>query len=163
MWVPAIVLRVDEDRLQVRIELPNEWDKTTAFTFPDEENVSEAISTHPKMMYNRTSLHGTEQWVHLREYYNHTLPMQNTHLAYNDMFMMPHWHEAALLYQIKERHCNMERPYTRVGELLLVVNPREWLPDLYSEDQQSYYLELYRNKKCTSSSKYVFLSYYYSL
>ena len=33
------------------------------------------------------------------------------------------------------------KPYTRVGDLIIAVNPFQWIPDLYSEDNRTKYVQ----------------------
>lgn len=33
------------------------------------------------------------------------------------------------------------KPYTRVGELIIAVNPFQWMPTLYSEDNRIKYVK----------------------
>jgi myosin V len=47
-------------------------------------------------------------------------------------------HQAAILYNLKLRHIR-DRPYTRTGDIVLAVNPYQWLHDLYTEKKQTYY------------------------
>jgi len=154
-WIPAVVQEVEEDRVLVRIELPNDWDKTTIdiAVDPRENEGGDDDAPIPP------PLHQQLRWVELRDYYNHRLPLQNnestehTPCRGGDMAELKHVHEAALLYQVKERHCNLERPYTRVGgDILVAVNPCQWIPGLYSRDQQRFYFEKFGKAKQPAAS-----------
>ncbi|EED86499.1 predicted protein, partial [Thalassiosira pseudonana CCMP1335] len=57
-----------------------------------------------------------------------------------DLAELDHLNEAAMLYNIKDRHCR-RKPYTRVGDIIVAVNPYQWLPDLYSEEIQNEYAD----------------------
>ena len=92
----------------MHIQLPPTWNSTT---------VAVAAAT--------ASLDRT---VSLEEYPNAELPLQNleddgrTNMAKNDMADLPHLHEAAILYNLKERIANAV-PYTRVGDIMVAMNP----------------------------------------
>jgi len=47
-------------------------------------------------------------------------------------------HEAAILYNLKQRH-GQNLPYTRVGDIVVAVNPFEWIDGLYSSEKQALY------------------------
>lgn len=125
-WLPARVLdkndddTENEDQVKVRIELPYHWHKTTLTSKKD-----------------RMTLNKKEVVVNLNDYYNHHLPLQNLKLS-GDVAELENLHEAAVLYQIKERHIQ-KQPYTRVGEIIIAVNPCQWISELYSEAQQRKY------------------------
>jgi hypothetical protein len=57
------------------------------------------------------------------------------------MAELPHLHEAAILYQVKERHV-LEKPYTRVGEIVVAINPCQWIEGLYSKEEQEKYAKI---------------------
>ena len=119
-WLPAQVIATDgADLVKVQIQLPAEWSKTTLLT-----------KKSPK-------LDKTERWVNLNDYHNHELPQQNSK-AVRDIAELAHLHEAAILYQIKARHAS-KQPYTRVGEIIIAVNPCQWIDGLYSQDLQRLY------------------------
>jgi myosin heavy subunit len=128
-WLPAVVLQVCDDRVLVRIELPDDWSQTTITSISDQ---------------NTLNLANQEQWVALKEYYNHCLPLQNNRIC-RDMAELDHLHEAEILYQIKHRHCVLAKPYTRVGDIIVSVNPCHWIPDLYSTERQQFYMENFAN------------------
>jgi myosin-5 len=128
-WLPATVLELEEDRALVRIDWPSDWNKTTVLvehSHPDAE-----ATGRPQ-----------ERWVALREYFNHQLPQQSDGTSCRDLADLPYLHEATVLQQLKERHCR-RLPYTRVGDILVSVKPCQWIPDLYSSEQQRYYHQLF--------------------
>ena len=126
-WLPAIVLQIEDDneKALVNIDLPEDWKSTT-------------VNTHH---VNIEELHQKHIWVDLKDYAHNQLPLRNERHA-RDMAELPHLHEAAILYQIKERHLR-HQPYTRVGEIVVAVNPCQWMPDLYSTDRERMYGEMY--------------------
>jgi myosin heavy subunit len=124
-WLPAVVEEVNVDRILVRIELPNQWNKTT---IPSKDGVE------------NDSFHHQKRWIKLDDYCNHRLPFQNPRIC-RDMAELEHIHEAEILYQIKERHCVNEMPYTRVGDIIVATNPCRWIHSLYSVSKQHFYFE----------------------
>jgi len=84
-----------------------------------------------------------EEEVPLKEYNRGVLPMQNVDgngflKAYPDMVNLPFLHEAALLYNLKERH-RAGKPYTRTGDIVIAVNPFQWFTEIYTEKVRSRY------------------------
>ena len=158
-WLPAVVQEVEEDRVLVRIELPKDWNKTTVEieVDPREKEGGDDDAPIPPLLDQQL------RWVELRDYFNHRLPLQNSEITEHttcrggDMAELKHVHEAALLYQVKERHCKLERPYTRVGgDILVAVNPCHWIPGLYSRDQQRFYFEKFgKAQQPTTSGTFV--------
>ncbi len=55
--------------------------------------------------------------------------------------MQHHLSQAAILYNLKARHENLQ-PYTRVGDIVIAMNPFHWISSLYSPEVR----ELYVNK-----------------
>jgi len=83
--------------------------------------------------------------INLKDYPNRALPLQNVGKSgslkeVDDMVDLPYLHEAAILYNLKERHCNA-KPYTRVADIVIAVNPYQWLTDLYTEKVRLYYAQ----------------------
>ncbi|GKY99340.1 hypothetical protein MPSEU_000889000 [Mayamaea pseudoterrestris] len=119
-WLPATIIETDgADRVNVQIQLPLDWNKTTMAT------------------KKTAAVDKTEWWVDLNDYHNHQLPLQNSK-SVRDIAELAHLHEAAILYQIKARHA-LQKPYTRVGEIIIAVNPCQWIDGLYSQDLQRLY------------------------
>lgn len=115
-WLPATIVACEHDRVQVTIDLPTDWQHTT-------ESASSPPSTKE------------ERWINLDNYRDRVLPMQNVGgRSTRDCADLPHLHEAAILYQIKERHATLQ-PYTRVGDIVVAVNPCKWVRGLYSVHQ----------------------------
>ena len=73
------------------------------------------------------------------------LPLQNVDSSgrlnvVNDMVDLPFLHEAAILYNLKARHVQGV-PYTRTGDIVIAVNPYQWLHSLYSAQTRNLYAE----------------------
>ena len=62
--------------------------------------------------------------------------------AVPDLVDLDFLHEPAILYNLKWRHLH-RFPYTRTGELMIAVNPYQWIHSLYNEDQRQAYAEQY--------------------
>jgi myosin heavy subunit len=144
-WLPAIVEDVKEHTVLIRINLPKDWDELTVqHTQTEDDNDSQTNQT----------LHGEQRWEQLNQYHNHHLPMQCTiRRGCDDLNTIQHVHEAEILYQIKERYCSMDQPYTRIALhtednntgnsiMIVAVNPCRHIPSLYTVEQQQLYLNL---------------------
>lgn len=86
-----------------------------------------------------------ERTVRLADYPNGQLPLQNVDrrgrlIGKSDMADLPNLHEAAILYNLKERH-GRGVPYTRVGDIVVAMNPFRWIDGLYSADKRNFYSE----------------------
>lgn len=111
-WLPATIVCCEKDRVLVETGLSSDFLETT-------EGVDGASFQE-------------QRWINLDDYRDRVLPLQNeVNGSTRDCADLPHLHEAAILYQIKERH-GKEKPYTRVGEIVVAVNPCKWIKDLYS-------------------------------
>lgn len=123
-WLPATVTETNpewSDRIKVVIALPDDWMDGTLH-----ESDKKAMEINKE-----------ERWVNLNDYKDRSLPLQNDTEA-RDMADLRHLHEAAILYQTKQRHL-AKKPYTRVGEIIIAMNPCQWISDLYSKEQQHLY------------------------
>ena len=74
-----------------------------------------------------SSRRGQVRTVRLSDYPNAELPLQNVDgsgrlLGKSDMADLPSLHEAAVLYNLKDRH-GRGVPYTRVGDIVVAMNP----------------------------------------
>mmetsp|Transcript_17371 Transcript_17371/g.24755 ORF Transcript_17371/g.24755 Transcript_17371/m.24755 type:complete len:1182 (-) Transcript_17371:445-3990(-) len=83
--------------------------------------------------------------IKLSEYSGESLPLQNIDADGNliekeDMRDLPSLHEAAILYNLKTRHEKLN-PYTRVGDMVIAMNPFQWLTHLYSEEQRTLFAD----------------------
>jgi myosin-5 len=73
------------------------------------------------------------------------LPLQNVDAqgrlkVVPDMVDLSFLHEAAILYNLKARHID-GIPYTRTGDIIIAVNPYQWIHSLYSHDTRSLYAQ----------------------
>ena len=128
-WIPATIESAEDDakRVTVKVRLPHDWEDCTVIP-------SGKGAQSMKL----------ERIVKLSDYGNNELPLQNvekdgvTAMGKNDMADLTNLHEAAILYNLKARHAD-SLPYTRVGDILVAVNPFRWINGLYSEDKQDFY------------------------
>ena len=79
-----------------------------------------------------------EQIVDLMDYPNSSLPLKNVN-PHGDMIDLPFLHEPGILYNLRSRYCN-DQPYTRTGDILIAVNPYQWLEGLYTTQQRKRYM-----------------------
>mmetsp|Transcript_24827 Transcript_24827/g.58248 ORF Transcript_24827/g.58248 Transcript_24827/m.58248 type:complete len:1161 (-) Transcript_24827:156-3638(-) len=83
--------------------------------------------------------------VKLSDYIGNVLPLQNvgssgTLKEVDDMVDLSYLHEAAILYNLKARHI-VAKPYSRVADIVIAVNPYQWLTDLYSDKVRMHYAQ----------------------
>ncbi|CAB9520503.1 Unconventional myosin [Seminavis robusta] len=124
-WVPARVLESDGKVATVIVQ-----------KYKNEE----------EMLLNAAKTAGItvqQQVVQLKDYDSGVLPMQNVDDRgklgdFEDMVNLPYLHEAAILYNIKNRHMK-GLPYTRTGDMIVAVNPYKWFDHLYTEKQRKTY------------------------
>ncbi|CAJ1968786.1 unnamed protein product [Cylindrotheca closterium] len=91
----------------------------------------------------RSALRKKNKIIDVSKYSNQALPLQNVDedgrlKQVEDMVDLPYLHEAAILYNLKERHIK-SLPYTRTGDIVLACNPYQWFHDLYSWKQHQQY------------------------
>mmetsp|Transcript_22724 Transcript_22724/g.30071 ORF Transcript_22724/g.30071 Transcript_22724/m.30071 type:complete len:1523 (-) Transcript_22724:252-4820(-) len=142
-WLPAIVLSSTATTATVSIQLPNDWITHTV------KNHKSSLSNLEEALYSSGG-HGVRteklnRTVKLIDYPKGELPLQNLDmngdlLGKSDMADLPFLHEAAILYNLRERHGN-GIPYTRVGDIVVAMNPFQWIDGLYSQEKQAFYSE----------------------
>eukprot|EP00529_Nitzschia_sp_RCC80_P008862 CAMPEP_0113505974 /NCGR_PEP_ID=MMETSP0014_2-20120614/35635_1 /TAXON_ID=2857 /ORGANISM="Nitzschia sp." /LENGTH=1179 /DNA_ID=CAMNT_0000401387 /DNA_START=21 /DNA_END=3560 /DNA_ORIENTATION=- /assembly_acc=CAM_ASM_000159 len=91
----------------------------------------------------KTASSWIEAEVDLSDYNKGVLPMQNVDehgkmRCFPDMVELPFLHEAAILYNLKQRHLDCH-PYTRTGDIIIAVNPFQWFTDIYTEKVRAEY------------------------
>ncbi len=155
-WLPATIIspfQDDKQRVQVKIHLPSDWEDctilpssstttTTAAPPPPSSSSSRRGGRRANGYYGILK---RERLINLSEYRNNQLPLQNidknpfkTITPKADMADLTHLHEASILYNLKARHAS-SLPYTRVGDILVAVNPFRWIEGLYSKERQDFY------------------------
>jgi len=83
--------------------------------------------------------------VQLKDYSGGVLPLQNVDedgklIEVEDMVDLSFLHEAAILYNLKKRHGD-GNPYTRTGDIVIAVNPYQWITELYSDETRAIYAD----------------------
>lgn len=83
--------------------------------------------------------------VNLKDYPGGVLPLQNVDqdgklIVVEDMVDLSFLHEAAILYNLKKRHGD-GNPYTRTGDIVIAVNPYQWIDELYSDETRALYAD----------------------
>lgn len=147
-WLPASIVFIKEGQAFVRIELPHDWHSSTvlcqdsgleemedalmAFNNSNSSSIGNAEAEDPKKQPNAF------RNVPLTAYPNNQLPLRNKGGHKDDMTELPHLHEAAMLYNLKERSA-MGKPYTRVRDLIVAMNPFQRIDKLYSLETQMLY------------------------
>eukprot|EP00522_Entomoneis_paludosa_P018802 CAMPEP_0172440310 /NCGR_PEP_ID=MMETSP1065-20121228/970_1 /TAXON_ID=265537 /ORGANISM="Amphiprora paludosa, Strain CCMP125" /LENGTH=1156 /DNA_ID=CAMNT_0013189097 /DNA_START=168 /DNA_END=3638 /DNA_ORIENTATION=- len=124
-WVPARLVSQDGDNAVVSIP-----------TYADEA----AILTDG----GKGAKSWREEKISLKNYPGKQFPLQNIKggklVEVQDMVDLPFLHEAAILFNLKARHIKA-LPYTRTGDIVIAVNPYQWLTDIYTEKVQLKYAQ----------------------
>lgn len=134
-WLPASIDSIKEGQAFVRIELPSDWHSTTVLC---EDSGLEEVEDSLATGHRDESPPGAFRSVALEAYANSQLPLQNKGGNISDMTLLPHLHEAAMLYNLKERN-SLGLPYTRVRDIIVAVNPLRHLEKTHSLETQRYY------------------------
>ncbi|KAH9127251.1 hypothetical protein AeMF1_002429 [Aphanomyces euteiches] len=112
-WIAAEILKTEGDMVEVQ-------------TFPDP--TEESVDDHPQQPTRRTVPKSSMSL-------QNSLPEDGC----EDMVNLNYLHEAAILYNLKDRfHCGL--PYTYTGPICIAVNPYKWL-DIYNTATQELYLD----------------------
>ena len=125
-WVPALQLKTFDGKAKVSVPKYN-----------NEQGILQCTKK------SRANKYHDNQIIDLKDYPNNTLPLQNVNANgyledYMELKDLPFMHEAAILYNLKLRHA-VGKPYTRAGDIVIAVNPYQWLTELYTEEKRSYY------------------------
>eukprot|EP00592_Proboscia_alata_P008371 CAMPEP_0194358204 /NCGR_PEP_ID=MMETSP0174-20130528/5497_1 /TAXON_ID=216777 /ORGANISM="Proboscia alata, Strain PI-D3" /LENGTH=1339 /DNA_ID=CAMNT_0039128457 /DNA_START=62 /DNA_END=4081 /DNA_ORIENTATION=+ len=104
----------------------------------DEGTATVTVSYHPFDSNERK-----QKTVKLADYPSNILPLQNVNengilMDMPDMVDLPYLHEPAILFNLKARH-EKKMPYTRVGDIVIALNPFQWIGGLYSEEMRHLY------------------------
>jgi hypothetical protein len=114
-WLPATILEERDSKAVVQVKWP---DPSTTVVFEGRKQ-PETVT------------------VDYKNYAEEELPLQNSQ-AKQDMVDLVHLHDAAILYNLQQRHADLQ-PYTRVGEILVAMNPFQWIDSLYTTECQEEY------------------------
>lgn len=134
-WIPATVASYNEKGDQATVSIDSIY--STASNTTDTEPTTPTTATAT----------ATKRVIHLNQYEDNTLPLQNVNvngepIIISDMCDLPSLHEAAILYNLKSRHEDL-KPYTKVGDIVIAMNPFMWINDLYSKEVGDLYVEKY--------------------
>jgi len=130
-WVPAKLVKRNDADGTATVSVRNYTD----------ENRINSDGDRPSKYVKGSS----EVVVELSDYESSILPLQNVDEdgvlnEVPDMVDLPFLHEAAILYNLKARHV-ASTPYTRTGDIIIAVNPYQWIDGLYSEERMGHYAD----------------------
>ncbi|CAB9501494.1 Unconventional myosin [Seminavis robusta] len=143
-WLPGSIVLIKEGKAVVRIELSSDWHNSTVLCQDSgleelEDALAAAESSDSQDAISKKTASAFRS-VPLAAYPNSQLPLQNKAGHKGDMASLPHLHEAAMLYNLKERNL-LQKPYTRVQDVIVAVNPFARIEELYSLQMQQAYAE----------------------
>ena len=145
VWLPARVIEYHPDHAIVTIELQSDWDRSTFSTKASDndlksQNLSKKEANQLALEYEVDP--ATLRKVMFKDYANGDLPLQNPSIGGStgkrDMADLVELHSAAILYNLKDRH-HLHQPYTRVGDIVIAMNPFEWIDGMYSTETRDLY------------------------
>lgn len=144
------------------------WLPAKVASIDDEKGCCDVIvaATDSKGDFDKSDKKETRT-VKLSDYSNGVLPLQNVdengnNLIVEDVCDLPSLHEAAILYNLKARYEGSDQndhccsPYTRVGEIIIAVNPFQWNHSLYSKDLQKMYTQSYQVNETTALPPHIY-------
>jgi len=141
-WLPAKIKSTSGTKAVVEIK---DYEDDT--TIPACEV---SISVHPTSAQKKrgiTNIPVKELEIDLtdKNYSGGVLPLQNVDgdgklIEVEDMVDLSFLHEAAILYNLKARH-SKGIPYTRTGDIVIAVNPYQWIHELYTEEVRGLYAD----------------------
>jgi myosin heavy subunit len=167
-WLPAKIISSDKENgtANVQVMKPADWTESTIFSSPQTParfggNKGPGGS---KKVVKRSSFdtadHEDVKEIKFSDYPNGELPLQNISKVTKgdvvisvkpDMADLPFLHEASVLYNVKDLYCRPIHksmppeqqcvPYTRVGDIVIALNPFRWMDHLYSEKMQMLYAD----------------------
>jgi len=162
-WLPAKVISTSGNKAIVQVK---DYEEDTSIPACE---VSVTLAINPTAAQKKRGIKNIstkELEVDLSQsHYNEgVLPLQNVDedgklIEVEDMVDLSFLHEAAILYNLKARH-SRGIPYTRTGDIVIAVNPYQWIHELYTEEVRALYAEkLVWNGTSTLRCCYVTLRY----
>ena len=158
-WVPAFLLECKVKTAIVCIALDQDWRKSTVgrFRIKKKRSNKQGDKSKPSKLKKKELERIVETYkvpakavraVPWKEYKDGVLPVQNPEVSKGDLVDLVHLHEASILFNLKERHYK-SMPYTRVGDIMIAMNPYVWIDDLYTTDTQEEYTNslIWKGKK----------------
>lgn len=145
-WIPAKVLEYHRDHAVVAIDPHDSWDQTTILEKEKEIPIGEVHSSMkdvPREDVDRLASTYNIPTSQLRkvfyiDYENGNLPRQNKGEGKHDMADLTELNPASILYNLKDRHFR-GKPYTRVGDIVIAMNPCSWIKELYDSSMRDLY------------------------
>jgi len=167
-WLPAKILSMKGTQAQVQVIKSSNWTTNTVLAAPKTPLRGSRLKFNREegQIYD-ISVQKDIRIIDLSAYPGAVLPLQNIDTVIKpddgqdeekiklnvkpDMSDLAHLHEAAVLFNIKELYCrpadkSVEAhrrcvPYTRVGDIIIALNPFAWMEELYSEKTQTFYAD----------------------
>lgn len=164
-WLPATVLEAHDEFAFVSVDMASNWSESTAVhgdgTEDQTSGMHKTMRLEKDIMDRIVNEHMVPQHsirrVMWKDYKDGILPSQNDQVTKPDMGDLEHLHEAAILFNLKERHF-MSKPYTRVGDIMVAMNPFNWINDMYTpQTQEKYTREIIWQGKRTRCMKTSFI------
>lgn len=141
-WLPAVVIPSTGPTDKVSVEV-RDYEEDVSIPYCE---VSCGINaTNSQKRRGQRNVPSKTIEICLKNYAGAVLPLQNVNeegklIEVGDMVDLRFLHEAAILYNLKARHAK-STPYTRTGDIVIAVNPYQWLNDLYSEETRCMYAD----------------------
>lgn len=158
-WLPAKIIQQssdpnEDDEVVVNVALPPHWHRSTVLhadsTIEEAEDGLLELTPAEQSYYNTEdsyhagrnakleSLPTVQRTVYLGDYPYRELPLINRAPNVRDMADLAFLHEPGILYNLKQRHFQGQ-PYTRVGDIVVAMNPFTWMDHLYSSKTRDFY------------------------
>jgi hypothetical protein len=157
-WLPARVIEHRCDHALVAISLPKTWCDSTIVEEEDVQRGNGIHSSIKKMAPSEVDMLVSEfgipvnmlRKISYSDYEMGELPGQNVQTtgkhdvvtsvnkAPSDLADLRELHMATILFNLKERHF-VQKPYTRVGDILIAMNPFIWIDRLYTPENRDIY------------------------
>jgi myosin-5 len=132
-WIPAQLIDQDNNKKTATV---------THLDYTSESQINADASSSVSTSSSRPPKHSKTVTVQLKDYPNGSLPLQNVVdnriKVVADMIELSFLHEAAILYNLKARHVQ-SMPYTRTSDIVIAVNPYQWITSLYTEQNRTRY------------------------
>jgi len=135
-WIPASIVNYDPKTRLARVEIIHN-DHLNEATLGVKTYATDAS------LQDDGKDEGQKAILEIPNASSSTLPLPNLDktgqaiMAMDDMVDLPFLHEAAILYNLKARHVT-KLPYTRTGDIVIAVNPYQWI-SLYTKEHQLLY------------------------
>lgn len=166
-WLPAKVKSLSGTKAVVEIK---DYEDDTSIPACEVSHAADPTSAQKKRGVKNIPVKDLEIDLTSKCYSGGVLPLQNVDedgklIEVEDMVDLSFLHEAAILYNLKARH-SRGIPYTRTGDIVIAVNPYQWIHELYSEEVRGLYAEklvwngTFVNKRICNFISYCFRSFY---